>query len=92
MMIGGLVEHRRGQEAYELLTQMQRKGLEPDAFMYASMLNLYSSRGSSVGRRLTIDSHRDRGSGMGEGGLKFCPQSRTSVSFLCGQCVGSHVC
>ena len=46
VMIGGLAEHGCGQEAYELFMQMQREGLEPDAFTFSSILNPCSSAGA----------------------------------------------
>ena len=46
VMIGGLAEHGCGHEAYELFLQMKREGLKPDAFTYASILNVCASAGA----------------------------------------------
>ena len=46
VMIGGLLQHGCGHEAYELFLQMQREGFKPDAFTYASILNACASAGA----------------------------------------------
>ena len=46
VMIGGLVEHGCGHEAYELFLQIQREGFKPDAVTYASILNSCASTGA----------------------------------------------
>jgi pentatricopeptide repeat protein len=45
-MIGGLADHGRGHEAYELFLRMQRDGFEPDAITCISILNACASAGA----------------------------------------------
>lgn len=46
VMIGGLAQQGCGNEAYELFMQMQKEGLKPDAFTFASILYPCSSAGA----------------------------------------------
>ena len=46
VMIGGLVQHGCGHEAYELFLQMQREGFKPNAITYMSILNACASAGA----------------------------------------------
>ena len=46
IMIGGLANHGRGQEAYELFLRMQREGCVPNAVTYLSILNACASTGA----------------------------------------------
>nr|BAN18186.1 pentatricopeptide repeat protein [Physcomitrium patens] len=46
VMIGGLAQHGRGQEAFDLFLEMQRDGFVPDATTYISILNANASTGA----------------------------------------------
>jgi len=46
VMIGGLAQHGRGGEAYELFIRMQQEGFKPDAVTYVSILNACASAGA----------------------------------------------
>ena len=46
VMIGGLVQHGCGHEAYELFLQMKREGFKPNAITYMSILNACASTGA----------------------------------------------